>query len=201
MTRIGYARVSTTDQDTAAQVCALRKAECSEIVTETASGADAARPELATLLDRVGAGDTLVVWKLDRLARSTAHLLSVAERLEAAGADLVCLTQPVDTTTPAGKLMFTILGAVAEMERELISERTKLGLEQARRRGRKLGRPRLPAVALDVARDQLRRGASVTQAAREAGISRAALYKHIPVAERDELRTRARDPLREDVRG
>ena len=191
MTRIGYARVSTADQDTAAQVSALRKADCSEIVTETASGADAKRPELAVPLDRVGAGDTLVVWKLDRLARSTAHLLSVAERLEAAGADLVCLTQPVDTTTPAGKLMFTILGAVAEMERELISERTRLGLEQARRRGRRLGHPPVTERVLEVAREQLRRGSSIAAAAREAGVSRAVLYKRISATESEALRCQA----------
>lgn len=186
--RVGYARVSTVDQSTAAQEDALERAGCTRIVVETASGADASRPRLAELLDALGPGDVLICWKLDRLARSSFHLATIAGHLAERGADLVCLTQPIDTTTPAGRMLFTILGAVAELERDLIGERTRAGMAAARRRGRQIGRPSIDPRALETVREQLRRGASISQAAREAGISRAVVYKHIPASEREALR-------------
>jgi len=145
MALIGYARVSTAEQDLAAQRRALAAAGCAEIVEETASGGDAARPELARLLARIGPGDTLVVARLDRLARSLAHLLAVIAALEARGARFRSLADPIDTTGPSGTLVLQILGAVAEFERALIRERTRAGLAAARARGRRGGNPGLRA--------------------------------------------------------
>lgn len=145
MTLIGYARVSTAEQDLAAQCRALTAAGCAEIVEETASGADRVRPQLARLLARIGRGDTLVVARLDRLARSLAHLLAVIAGLEARGARFRSLADPIDTAGPSGTLVLQILGAVAEFERALIRERTRAGLAAARARGRRGGNPGLLA--------------------------------------------------------
>ena len=145
MALIGYARVSTAEQDLGAQRAALAAAGCAEIVAETASGADAARPELARLLGRIRPGDTLVVARLDRLARSLAHLLAVIARLEARGAGFRSLADPIDTAGPSGTLILQILGAVAEFERALIRERTRAGLAAARAAGRRGGNPGLRA--------------------------------------------------------
>ena len=132
MALIGYARVSTEGQDLAPQRAALAAAGCTEIVEETASGADRARPELARLLGRLRRGDVLVVVRLDRLARSLAHLLAVLERLQQAGAHLRSLSDPVDTASPSGRLVVQVIGAIAEFERSLIAERTRAGLAVAR---------------------------------------------------------------------
>lgn len=145
MALIGYARVSTAEQDLAAQRRALAAAGCAEIVEETASGGNAARPELARLLARIRPGDTLVVARLDRLARSLAHLLAVLDRLRAQGAAFRSLADPIDTAGPSGTLVLQILGAVAEFERALIRERTRAGLAAARARGRRGGNPGLVA--------------------------------------------------------
>lgn len=145
MALIGYARVSTADQDLAAQRAALAAAGCSLIVEETASGADAGRPALARLLARIAPGDTLVVVRLDRLARSLTHLLAVIARLRSRSAALRSLGDPIDTSGPSGLLVLQILGAVAEFERALIRERTRAGLAAARARGRAGGHPGLRA--------------------------------------------------------
>ena len=142
---LGYARVSTAEQDLQSQRRLLWQAGCTEIVEETASGADRRRPELARLLARIGPGDTLVVVRIDRLARSLAHLLEVMARLEARGAQFRSLGDPIDTSGPSGTLILQILGAVAEFERALIRERTLAGLAAARARGRVGGNPRLRA--------------------------------------------------------
>ncbi len=145
MRRIGYARVSTGGQDLASQRAALAAAGCTEVVEETGSGGNAARPALAALLDRLRPGDTLVVARIDRLARSLAHLLAVIGRLEARGIGFRSLGDPIDTAGPSGILVLQILGAVAEFERALIRERTLAGLAAARARGRVGGNPRLAA--------------------------------------------------------
>jgi DNA invertase Pin-like site-specific DNA recombinase len=145
MRLIGYARVSTGGQDLGSQREALRAAGCAEVVEETGSGGDRARPALAALLGRLRAGDTLVVARIDRLARSLAHLLEVIGRLEACGAGFRSLGDPIDTSGPSGTLVLQILGAVAEFERALIRERTLAGLAAARARGRVGGNPRLKA--------------------------------------------------------
>ena len=142
---IGYARVSTDDQGTDPQRDELHAAGCHEILEEHASGADRTRPVLARLLRDIRQGDTLVVVRLDRLARSVSHLLAVIEQLEAAGAHFRSLRDPIDTTTPQGMFSLQVLGAVAQLERALIAERTKAGLRAARARGRVGGNPGLRA--------------------------------------------------------
>ncbi|MCV2890871.1 recombinase family protein [Ruegeria aquimaris] len=145
MPLIGYARVSTEDQTPLPQSEALRSAGCTEIFQEQASGGSRARPVLARVLERVGKGDTLVVVRLDRLARSLSHLLEVIEQLEARGAFFRSLQDPIDTASPQGKFTLQVLGAAAEFERALIRERTKAGLASARARGRVGGNPGLRA--------------------------------------------------------
>jgi DNA invertase Pin-like site-specific DNA recombinase len=140
---IGYARVSTEDQATDAQEIELKAAGCGLIVHEHGSGASRARPALARLLDGMGSGDTLVVVRLDRLARSVSHLLDVIEELTLKGAHFRSLRDPIDTATPQGMFSLQVLGAVAQLERALISERTKAGIEAARARGKLPGNPGL----------------------------------------------------------
>lgn len=138
---IGYARVSTDDQDTAAQTASLRNAGCERVFTEKASGGRWDRPELAKALEQLRAGDVLVVWKLDRLSRSLKDLLTIIERIDAVQAGFRSLTEAVDTTTPAGRMMMQMVGAFAEFERAMIRERTRAGLDAAKARGRHGGRP------------------------------------------------------------
>jgi DNA invertase Pin-like site-specific DNA recombinase len=145
MPLIGYARVSTEDQVTDAQTDVLKAAGCVEIFREHMSGAKASRPELAKALARVRRGDVLVVARLDRLARSLSHLLAVIADLDAKGAHFKSLADPIDTTTPQGRFALQVLGAVAELERALIQERTKDGLRAAKKRGRIGGNPKLRA--------------------------------------------------------
>jgi DNA invertase Pin-like site-specific DNA recombinase len=137
---IGYARVSTDDQDTAVQVAALKAAGCERIFREKASGGRWDRPELHRLLDQLRKGDVLVVWKLDRLSRSLRDVLIIMERLAEAKAGFRSLTEAIDTTTPAGRMMMQMVGAFAEFERAMLRERTKAGLDAARADGRIGGR-------------------------------------------------------------
>ena len=137
---IGYARVSTDDQDTALQVAALKAAGCERIFREKASGGRWDRPELHRLLDQLRKGDVLVVWKLDRLSRSLRDVLIIMERLAESKAGFRSLTEAIDTTTPAGRMMMQMVGAFAEFERAMLRERTKAGLEAAREDGRIGGR-------------------------------------------------------------
>jgi DNA invertase Pin-like site-specific DNA recombinase len=142
---VGYARVSTEEQGTDPQLDELRAAGCEAVREEHASGADRTRPVLAQLLRDIRPGETLVVVRLDRLARSVSHLLAVIEQLEEKGAHFRSLRDPIDTTTPQGMFSLQVLGAVAQLERALIAERTKAGLLAARRRGRIGGNPGLRA--------------------------------------------------------
>ncbi len=145
MPLIGYARISTEDQTALPQVQELRSAGCVEIVEEQASGGSRTRPVLARVLDQLRVGDTLVVVRIDRLARSLSHLLEVIERLEAKGAHFRSLQDPIDTASPQGKFTLQVLGAAAEFERALIRERTKAGLRSAKAAGRVGGNPGLKA--------------------------------------------------------
>lgn len=138
---IGYARVSTDEQETAAQEMELRAAGCDTIVEEHGSGASRTRPALAKLVREIAAGDTLVVVRLDRLARSVSHLLEVIEDLTAKNAHFRSLRDPIDTTTPQGMFSLQVLGAVAQLERALISERTKAGIKAAKAKGKLPGNP------------------------------------------------------------
>lgn len=138
---VGYARVSKADaQDLAPQLRALKEAGCKRIHEERASGGRWDRPELHRLLDELDEGDVVVVWKLDRLTRSLKDMLLILERIEAAGAGFRSLTEAIDTTTPAGRMMMQMLGSFAEFERAIVRERTMAGLQAARERGRKGGR-------------------------------------------------------------
>jgi len=138
---IGYARVSTNDQETATQVAALKAAGCERTYREKASGGRWDRPELHRLLDQIRKDDVLVVWTLDRLSRSLRDVLAIMDRLSEAGAGFRSLTEAIDTTTPAGRMMMQMVGAFAEFERMMLRERTKAGLDSARRDGRIGGRP------------------------------------------------------------
>jgi DNA invertase Pin-like site-specific DNA recombinase len=156
---LGYARVSTTDQQPQLQVDALQRAGCYRVFTETASGARADRPVLEQVLDQLRPGDTLVVWKLDRLGRSLRHLVDTISGLADRGIGFRSLQEAIDTTTPGGKLVFHVFAALAEFERDLIRERTTAGLAAARARGRHGGRPSvLAAHKLQVAQEMYRSG-------------------------------------------
>ena len=159
---IGYARVSTDDQNLALQLDALRSAGCEIVHEDKASGVLSGRKGLAAALDRCAAGDVLVVWKLDRLARSLHDLVVIAADLKGRGVGLKILTgegAAVDTTRPQGRMIFGILAVMAEFEREMISERTVAGMQAAKRRGRHVGRPRkLTAHKIDHARELIAEG-------------------------------------------
>ncbi len=176
---IGYARVSTVEQDSALQREALRKAGCERVFEETASGARADRPELLRAMDHLRKGDVLVVWKLDRLARSLQQLIETVASLEQAGVELRSLTEKIDTSTPGGRFFFHIFGAVAEFERSLLRERTLAGLASAKARGKKGGRPKsLDAEKVKLARTMLA-NPDYTRSfvAAHLGIGRTTLYR------------------------
>lgn len=182
MALIGYARVSTRDQTVAAQLDALRKTECARIFQETASGANSDRPQLVAALDYMREGDTLVVWKFDRLARSLKQLIATVEELERRGIGFRSLTEAVDTTTPSGRLVFQLFGALAEFERNVMRERTRAGLDAARARGKMGGRPaKLKEEDLKAAKALLADPEiNVSDVAQRLGVSSATLYRHIP---------------------
>ena len=178
MTLIGYARVSTNDQDVALQLDALRDAGVTRVFEDRGvSGAKAERLGLNEALVYLREGDTLVVWKLDRLGRSMTHLLSTVSDLEAKGIGFRSLTENIDTTTPTGRLVFHIFGALGQFERDLIRERTSAGLKAAAARGRKGGRP-VAATPEKVARAKvlIDGGLTVREAAARVKVSKSALY-------------------------
>jgi DNA invertase Pin-like site-specific DNA recombinase len=140
--KIGYARISTFDQNLFLQTDALEKAGCDKVFTDTASGSLDSRKGLIDAIDFCRSGDVLIVWKLDRLGRSLRHLIDTMNRLKSKGVEFVSLQECVDTSTSGGKLVFHVFGALAEFERELIRERTRAGLRAARARGRTNGRPK-----------------------------------------------------------
>lgn len=180
--RIGYARVSTLDQNADLQLQKLKDAGCDRVIVEKASGAKTDRPELQRVLtDFLRQGDTLVIWKLDRLARSLKQLIQTAEDLKSRGIGLVSLTDAIDTSSPGGMLVFHMLGAIAEFERALIRERTVAGLVEARRKGRRGGRPRLLSEKdTNAARALLSDGTlSSKEVAARFGVSKATLYRHL----------------------
>ena len=177
MALIGYARVSTAEQDTALQTDALRKAGCERVFEDTASGAKADRPGLAAALAYLRDGDVLAVWRLDRLGRSMPHLIETIGALEARGVGFRSLTESIDTTTPGGRLIFHVFGALGQFERYLIRERTKAGLTAAAARGRKGGRkPVVTADKLQRAQEHIANGLNVREAATRLKVSKTALY-------------------------
>jgi len=183
---VGYGRVSTRDQNPDGQRDALTAAGCDEFYIDKASGKLASRPELDKAL-MVAAGDQLVVTKLDRLGRSLEHLIALAGQLQDRGVDLVVLDQGIDTSTAVGRMFFQILGAIAEFEHALMSERTRDGLEAARARGRTGGqKPKLTPRQAKIAQamyDELgldgKRAYTVQQIALEFGVTRPTIYRHL----------------------
>jgi DNA invertase Pin-like site-specific DNA recombinase len=183
MALIGYARVSTAEQDTALQTDALNKAGCERIFEDTVSGAKADRPGLAEALAYLRDGDVLAVWRLDRLGRSLPHLIETIAALEARGVGFRSLTEAIDTTTPGGRLIFHVFGALGQFERDLIRERTKAGLTAAAARGRKGGRkPVVTADKLQRAREHIANGLNVREAAARLKVGKTALYAALQAA-------------------
>lgn len=178
---LGYVRVSTTEQDASLQADALNAAGCARLFTDHASGALADRAELERLLDHARPGDSVVVWRLDRLGRSLRHLIDTVNELADRGVSFRSLTENIDTTTSGGKLVFHIFGALAEFERELIRERTHAGLAAARARGRAGGRPTVMTPEKIATAQQMfdSGGYTVAAIAEVVGVSRASIYRHI----------------------
>ena len=176
---IGYARVSTVDQNPELQIKALENAGCHKIFTDKASGSDPERPGLAKAMSYVSAGDTFVCWKIDRVGRNLAHLLKVVEDLDLKDVKFKSLTDPIDTSTPAGKLFLHMLAAFAEFERNLIRERTIAGLKAAALKGRKGGRRKMhlpPQMVHDMQMDRIN-GMKVEDVAAKAGVSVSTYYR------------------------
>jgi DNA invertase Pin-like site-specific DNA recombinase len=182
--KIGYARVSTLDQNLALQQDALREAGCEKIFVEQMSGAVTDRPALRGALEYARSGDTLIVWKLDRLARSMKQLIETVEMLRFRGIGFRSLTEAIDTTTAQGVLVFHMFTALAEFERAIIRERTRAGLAAAKRSGRTGGRPtKMTEDDLDVARTLLAASdMTVADIAGRLGVSPATLYRYLPAA-------------------
>jgi DNA invertase Pin-like site-specific DNA recombinase len=178
---IGYARVSTSDQTLDLQKDALQKAECDRIFTDTASGAKAERTGLDEALNYVRAGDTLVVWRLDRLGRSLNHLIETITSLNNQKIGFKSITESIDTTTSGGKLIFHIFGALAEFERDIIRERTQAGLHAARARGRLGGRPKslTPKKAQMAEALYKDKNNTIDEICRTLNVSRATFYRYI----------------------
>lgn len=182
--QIGYARVSTKEQHLDLQVDSLRRSGCEKVFQEVVCGARAERPVLDALLVGLRPGDVIVIWKLDRLGRSLRHLVELADTLIAQDVGLRSLNDPIDTTTPQGRLAFNLFAALAEFERDLIRERTQAGLAAARARGRKGGRPKgldPQAERTACAAETLYREKrlSVREVAEELGIAKSTLYAYL----------------------
>ena len=181
---LGYARVSTADQDLALQRDALTAAGCERIFTDTMTGTSTERPGLTKALTALASGDTLIVWKLDRLGRSLSHLVALIAELGERGVSFRSLSDPIDTTSAGGRLVMHIMGALAEFERSLIVERTQAGLQAAKRRGKKLGRPtKLTAAQITHAKALMAAGENGRSVARSFGVARSTLYAALNGAE------------------
>ena len=174
---VGYARVSTIDQDPTLQLDALAAAGCAKVFEDRASGARADRAGLRSALEYVRDGDVLIVWKLDRLGRSLPHLIETMTSLATRGVGFRSITEAIDTTTPGGRLVFHLFGALGEFERDLIQERTRAGLAAAVARGRKGGRkPVVTSEKLKQARTFIAKGLTVREAATRLRVGKTALY-------------------------
>ena len=195
---VGYARVSSADQNLDLQLDALNRAGCERVFTDQAGGARDNRPGLAQALSHLRPGDRLVVWKLDRLGRTVRQLVSFAENLKTQGVGFGSLTDGIDTSTPAGRFFFHMMAALAEMERDLIRERTNAGLVAARARGRRGGRhPKLTQHQLAHARRLLADpNVTVTEVAASFNVARSTLYRAMSADTRSErAQPRVRAPL------
>lgn len=189
-TRVGYARVSTDDQQLDLQRDALARARCAVVYEDTASGKDTQRPELTQCLKALRRGDTLVVWRLDRLGRSLSDLVRVVAGLEAAGVALESLTEKIDTSSAAGKLTFHLFAALAEFERNLIRERTRAGLAAARARGRSGGRPKTltPKHVREIQQLLGNPQITVKDVATRYNVGTATIYRYLNIAKAEKAR-------------
>lgn len=177
--KIGYARVSTADQTLEPQMDILSEVGCEKLFTDVASGVRTERLGLDKALSSCCKGDTLVVWKLDRMGRSMSHLIEMIQKLEQKGVGFRSLTEKIDTTTAGGRLIFHLFGALAEFERDLIRERVQAGLRSARARGRKGGRPPVSEETKAMAQVLMAdKSLSIKQICERLGIARSTLYKH-----------------------
>jgi DNA invertase Pin-like site-specific DNA recombinase len=183
---IGYARISTHDQTLHLQKDALEKAGCEKIFTDRVSGSKAERKGLTEALSHLREGDTLVVWRLDRLGRSLRHLIDTITALDERGVGFKSLTENIDTTTSGGKLVFHIFGALAEFEREIIRERTQAGLQSARSRGKVGGRPKaLTPKEVQILRNMAAdKSLTVSDVCKTLGIGRTTFYRYVKAGER-----------------
>jgi DNA invertase Pin-like site-specific DNA recombinase len=178
--KVGYARVSTEDQRLDRQEDALKGYGCEKVFTEKASGMKDDRPQLAAMLAMLREGDQVVVVKLDRISRSTKHLIELSEKFDEIGVDFVSLGDSIDTSTPMGRFFFKVMASIAELERDIIAERTKDGLKAARARGRKGGRPRADRSKVDTARKMYESGNfSIGEICASTGISKSTLYRYL----------------------
>ena len=176
--KYGYARVSTEDQNPAMQLAALKKAGCKTVFKDEMTGAHVNRPALTRCLKKLDTGDTLVVWKLDRLGRSLRDLITMLDDFRSNGIRFRSLTEAIDTETPTGRAMWQMIGVLAELERSLIVERTRAGVKAAQRRGVKFGRKvKLTPDRFAHARKLIDQGTTPTQAAKMIGVSRATVYR------------------------
>ena len=183
MAKVGYVRVSTLDQDSGLQMDALTAAGCTPIFEDHASGVRTDRVGLRQALDYLREGDVLIVWKLDRLGRSLPHLIETVSGLEERGVGFRSITEAIDTTTPSGRLIFHVFGALGQFERDLIRERTRAGLTAAAARGRKGGRkPAVTTEKLQRARTLLGKGLTVREAAIRLRVGKTALYAALAAA-------------------
>ncbi len=181
---IGYARVSTQDQNLDLQTQALTNAGCQKVFSDKISGSRAERPGLTKGLEMLREGDTLVVWKLDRLGRSVKNLVDLVGKLHKQGIQFKSLTDAIDTGTPSGRFFFHVMASLAEMERELAIERTRAGLEVARQLGRKGGRKRqMTDSKIESAKKLLANGVPPRDVAKNLGVSVPTLYRWIPATE------------------
>jgi DNA invertase Pin-like site-specific DNA recombinase len=184
--RIGYARVSSHDQNLEMQLDALKKTGCKRIFTDKLNGAQVERPGLREALSQLRQADTLVVWKLDRLGRSVKGLVDLVNELEAQKVHFQSITDGIDTKTPTGRFFFHVMASLAQMERELIMERTRAGLEAARRQGRVGGRKRrMTDGKIEAARKLLAGGTPPQEVAHSLGVSIPTLYRWVPASSRD----------------
>jgi DNA invertase Pin-like site-specific DNA recombinase len=177
---IGYARVSTEDQKLDMQIDALKKYGCDKIFTEKGTGTRKERPQLQEMMKILRQGDTVVVWKLDRISRSTKHLIELVEHFEKQGVHFVSIQDNIDTTTATGRFFFRVMASIAELERDIIAERTRQGLASARARGRKGGRPRVKKEQIELALKMYKsKEYTLKEIVKATGVAQSTIYNYL----------------------
>lgn len=176
----GYARVSTQEQNLDMQLDALKQYGCEKIFQEKMTGTKKERPQLEEMIKQLRSGDKIIVYKLDRISRSTKHLIELSEQFENKGVQFVSIQDNIDTSTPMGRFFFRVMASMAELERDIISERTRSGLASARARGRQGGRPRTPKKAVQTAMKMYNsKEYSLSEIVKATGVSQATIYRYL----------------------